>query len=306
MPDYLLLRRLCPLGLVFVTFLHSLYAGVAAASAIFGQRSADLPSSNDLLTAPSASAAPDIFWPTESPAPLTIFPGPGLTRSNSSTLTASLPKCDGRLYGRNLNLASCLQVHQVMSSYTVEVKFGERGTGHYDANLPFRYLSHDGLCAVDLSHASGIASDTITPKELKDAVNNIILVCVLGSPNTGGLVTGLGSHKGLAVRVIPYRPSVTCGPPDTGPPWTTCRDILDNMPTSGNPQVFGPKNDPSTTVALPWSYTTGSRRCGIYVDGTGPGGVSDRSDWYKIWAAANAVDFMCCQLKKRGVATGLG
>ena len=34
--------------------------------------------------------------------------------------------------------------------------------------------------------------------------------------------------------------------------------------------------------------------------------VSDSSSWYPIWAAANAVDYMCAQLGKKGVALGLG
>ena len=44
----------------------------------------------------------------------------------------------------------------------------------------------------------------------------------------------------------------------------------------------------------------------MIVDGIAPGPVSESADWYKIWAAANAVDYMCTQLGKSGLALGLG
>ncbi|KAI4127650.1 MAG: hypothetical protein LQ338_003098 [Usnochroma carphineum] len=193
-----------------------------------------------------------------------------------------------------------------MSLDTALRSFGERGTGVYDAPLPFRYLSLDGLCAIDLSHAAGVISDSIVPAELNDAALLVYQICLSGTPNEGGLATGLGVNRGLALRVVPYRPSVTCGPDGSGPPWKTCRGILDAMPANNKRQVFGPKDDDRTTVALPWSFTTGLRSCGLIIDNIQPGSVSDTGDWYKLWAAANAVNFMCNQSGKRGVATGLG
>ncbi|KAL8752725.1 MAG: hypothetical protein Q9199_005541 [Rusavskia elegans] len=184
--------------------------------------------------------------------------------------------------------------------------FGERNTGHYDAPLPFRYLSHDGLCAIDLAHATGVMSDTIAPVDLKVAVRLLISICVAQAPNQGGLLTGLGQNKALALRIMPYRPTVTCGPDDSGPPWLSCRDIVDKMPANNKKQVFGPRGDVRTTVALPWRYTTTRQRCGVIVDGTEPGKTTDTGDWYKIWAAANAVEFMCTQLGRNGTATSLG
>ncbi len=44
----------------------------------------------------------------------------------------------------------------------------------------------------------------------------------------------------------------------------------------------------------------------MLVNTIAPGQVSDSSDWYKLWAAANAVDSMCAQLGKNGLALGLG
>ncbi|KAL8856138.1 MAG: hypothetical protein Q9178_007263 [Gyalolechia marmorata] len=78
------------------------------------------------------------------------------------------------------------------------------------------------------------------------------------------------------------------------------------MPANNKAQVFGPKEDRRTTVPLPWKYTTARQRCGVFVDGTEPGKTVDTGNWYKIWAAANAVEFMCTQLGKDGNATSLG
>ncbi|KAL8790930.1 MAG: hypothetical protein Q9213_000355 [Squamulea squamosa] len=194
-----------------------------------------------------------------------------------------------------------------MASFTTPVSFGERGTpGPYSAPLPYRYLSHDGLCAVDVAHTAGVLSDTIAPVDLKIATRLIIQICIQQSPNEGGLITGLGQNKALALRVVPYRPTVKCGPDGSGPPWLSCRDIVDKMPANNKRQVFGPKGDARATVPLPWSYMTARQRCGVIVDGKEPGRTFDTGDWYKIWAAANAVEFMCTQLGRNGSATSLG
>ena len=263
--------------------------------------------SNKNFTVIPSSTSPGIDWPLEAPAPVarSIL---GAHSSNTSTLTTGNEKkisC-GQQYGRNLNLASCLQVYHAMSSSPDPKTFGERGTGMYDAPLPFRYLSHDGLCAIDLSHVAGLEFDTIAPSDLRDAAESIIVVCIFGQPNIGGIAMGLGVNKGILMRIVPYRPSVYCGPRGTAPPWITCRHILDNIPANNEPQIWGPKDWENTTIPIPWAKTTDARRCSMVVDGIAPGPVSESTDWYKVWAAANAVDYMCTQLGKGGLALGLG
>lgn len=194
-----------------------------------------------------------------------------------------------------------------MSDLSKPKTFGQRGTGFtYDAPLPFRYLSHDGLCAIDVSHVAGMSFDTIAPSDLKEAAKSLVAICVSGQPNIGGIATGLGVNKGLILRIVPYRPSVHCGPKDTGPPWVSCRHIIDRIPATNQPQVFGPVDWDNTTVPIPWAKTSTAKRCAMLVKTIAPGEVSDSSDWYKIWAAANAVDYMCTQLDKSGLALGLG
>ena len=251
------------------------------------------------------SASANIHWPLQSPAPIT---GPSVDATKTgSTLAAGQISCNGQQYGRNLNIQSCLQVYNAMSALPKPKTFGQRGTAFtYDAPLPFRYLSHDGLCAIDISHVAGVDFDTVAPSDLKEAARSLVAICVSGQPNIGGIATGLGVNKGLILRIVPYRPSVHCGPEDTGPPWVSCRHILDRIPATDEPQVFGPKGWDNTTVPIPWAKTSTAKRCVMLVKAIVPGQVSDSSDWYKIWAAANAVDYMCTQLGKNGLALGLG
>lgn len=264
-----------------------------------------VPFAKRLSTIPSSASA-NIYWPLELPAPVT-GPSPEGTTSNQSTLTVGQISCNGQHYGRNLNLQSCLQVYNVMSALPKPKTFGQRGTGStYDAPLPFRYLSHDGLCAIDISHVAGVDFDTVAPIDLKQAAESLIAICVSGQPSIGGMITGLGVNKGLLMRVVPYRPSVHCGPQDSGPPWVACRHILDRIPASSQQQVFGPKEWDNTTVPIPWAKTSTAKRCVMIIKAIVPGQASDSSDWYKIWAAANAVDYMCAQLGKNGFALGLG
>ncbi|KAL8647360.1 MAG: hypothetical protein Q9210_005607 [Variospora velana] len=228
---------------------------------------------------PHADAS-KIYWPLQSPFPVTPS-NPASNTANTST-QASLPTCNGRLYGRNLNLASCRQVWDVMSNYPGTKSFGQRRSeGFFEAPLPFRYLSHDGRCAVDLAHARGVTSDIASPLDLKNAAMAIIQVCVGLPPNEGGLITGLGETGGISLRVVPYRPSVVCGLDGSGPPWVTCRDFIDKMPTDSNPQIFGPRDADTTTVPVPYKHTSIRRRCGMIINTSDSRGraISEGGDW---------------------------
>ncbi|KAL8826311.1 MAG: hypothetical protein Q9191_003882 [Dirinaria sp. TL-2023a] len=301
------------LSISFVCLLYVLKLAVAVSNpnnngnlVLPNKNSTSLNTSFQILpTSPSSS---NLYWPLESQS---AIPNPDTNNilvlpPNTSTLTTGQISCSGRLYGRNFRLASCLQIYELMSADRGVRTFGQRGTGAYEAPLPFRYLSADGLCAIDISHAAGVVSDSVAPGDLREAARVLINICVQGKPSEGGLMTRLGVNGGLALRVVRYKPSVTCGLPNSGPPWITCAHILDNMPADSQRRVFGPEGWQNTSVPLPLSYTTAQRRCGLVVDGTEPGDVSDATDWYKVWAAANAVNYMCVHGAKRGVSVGLG
>lgn len=131
-------------------------------------------------------------------------------------------------------------------------------------------------------------------------------ICVRGSPNEGGLATDVGEMGNLLLRVVRYKPTVTCGAQAPGLGWETCRNVVDSMSTDGRKVAFGPRGDPGTVVALPYRATTEKKKCGVVVDGTGTGDVKDVADWYGLWSAANAVDYMCIHKGRLGIALGLG
>lgn len=137
-------------------------------------------------------------------------------------------------------------------------------------------------------------------------VRALIDICVLTPPNEGGTVSNLGVNGGLSVRVTPYRPIVSCGKPGTAPPPLACREVLDYLPTSGEEQRFGPGTDPQVTFPVPKRYTASALGCGFTVD-TVAAGLVDQGDWYKLWAAAVAVEIMCIEAEgKNGASYGLG
>ena len=185
--------------------------------------------------------------------------------------------------------------------------YGQRGSGNWRAKLPFRYVSSDGLCAIDISHSARASHDQMRPGDLKDIVRVLIDVCVRGTPNQGGIASNIGVHGNLAVRVVPYKPKVVCGAAGSGPPFISCRDIVDEMPADGKKNVFGPKDDPETTVPIPYALTTRAQRCNLLLKSQTQGvEVKDTSDWYKIFAAVNAIDFMCTLKGRDGTAYDLG
>ena len=250
----------------------------------------------------------DIVWPETVVPSSSNLPSSHALALNTSSVGAPKLSCNGRAYGKNLDLPSCVEAFAKMTFSEIPVLFGERGHGQWEANLPFRILSSNGLCAIDISHRANIWSDKITASELKLNAGILIDVCVKGTPNQGGVISNIGDDGNLAVRVTPYRPTVYCDPPGSNPPWADCRTIIDNMPVDGTKQVFGQKNDSDSEieVSLPAGYSTGQRRCQVYVDTLETDIKKDTFDWYKLWAAANAVDYMCVQYKRSGLAIALG
>ncbi|KAL9074997.1 MAG: hypothetical protein Q9161_001928 [Pseudevernia consocians] len=247
-----------------------------------------LSTANDTTTLPGSEPADTAWYPYASslsfptssitPPPPSDDTIPSL--NTSSSLAAAKIVCDGVRYGRNLRIASCLDAYNRMDNSPVPKTYGERnaeapGSTTWDANLPLRILSSDALCALDISHSAASPSDTITPSLLRTHARSLLAVCVQGSPSLGGIASNLGQAGHLALRVTPYRPRVHCFGPGTGPPWETCRDLVDGMPVGGGRTI--------DTTSEP-----------------------DSSDFYKLWAAANAVDTLCVVKGKAGMAIGNG
>lgn len=142
------------------------------------------------------------------------------------------------------------------------------------------------------------------PSNLKLNAQALIDICVRVTPNEGGIVTNLGQNGALGVRVTPYHPNVRCDRRGTAPPLVTCRKILDLMPADGVQRHYGPSSDPESQVRLPKIFSTAEQRCALVIDTISS---TDISDWYRLWAAAMAVENICVEGKHAGgLAFGLG
>ena len=95
---------------------------------------------NDTIVLPIPSSL-DEYWPVTTAASLSTLPP--LNASSLNVSAAGPPKiaCNGKLHGKNLNLASCVAAYNTIDAQTVIKTFGERGHGEWDINLPFRFQS---------------------------------------------------------------------------------------------------------------------------------------------------------------------
>ena len=140
----------------------------------------------------------DLSWP----AP---YAPTALAKNNSSLTLIGKPfnvtnphlaapriQCDASTYGRGLNIASCQEVWELLPTSTTRRIFGQRTEGSFDVPLPFRVLSHDGLCAVDITKKRDVISDISTADELSRAALLVLGVCVKGYMQQGGVAVDIG------------------------------------------------------------------------------------------------------------------
>ena len=71
------------------------------------------------------------------------------------------------------------------------------------------------------------------------------------SPTTYQPLTNVaGGDNNLAVVLGIYQPRVQCRG-TFGPEWSSCRDVLGDMPASKTKLIFGPRNEPGVQQGLP-------------------------------------------------------
>lgn len=110
-------------------------------------------------------------------------------------LAAPRIQCDASTYGRGLNIASCQEVWELLPTSLTRRTIGQRTEGNFDIPLPFRVLSHDGLCAVDITHRKGLIYDISTGDELSQAALLVLDACVKGDMQQGGVAVGIGEQR---------------------------------------------------------------------------------------------------------------
>ncbi|KAL8715697.1 MAG: hypothetical protein Q9225_006304 [Loekoesia sp. 1 TL-2023] len=216
----------------------------------------------------------------DAPDPLSVL-------RNATQPLNYLYECDGDRFGTDLPLLSCIDALKLILDVNAKFRFGPRTEGRVvNFKTPYRFLSNDGLCAVDFERHPGVITDYARGKDLRVA----------------------GDRRGIDLIIRTYTPHVQCSSSTaTAPTFGTCLNILDSqVPNYRDVKVFGRSGEPNIDQALPQTFVDSlSRRCSLVVNTRGP---VDSARWYDIWGAATAIDAMCGRQlpNKGGVATGLG
>ncbi|KAM0802355.1 hypothetical protein BDR22DRAFT_887592 [Usnea florida] len=120
--------------------------------------------------------------------------------------TSGEVKCRGQAYGYNLNRTSCDEVWNQIPTDSEDLSFGARTAGTFQRPLPYRYLSDDGFCAIDVDRMAHYDSDTATNHDISTAAKSVLDKCVfrdvtrkIGYESVGGIQPGVGPYQALLI-----------------------------------------------------------------------------------------------------------
>ncbi len=117
---------------------------------------------------------------------------PNATLLSGSYLTDEFgnpyPICD-HAYDGKLNSDSCANAwHKIERSTTKRVFRSRQGALTEDEPLPFRYLSNEGLCAIDVDVVDGHSvEESSDGNTISDVAGNVLVKCVYKSKTGGSL-----------------------------------------------------------------------------------------------------------------------
>lgn len=149
----------------------------------------------------------------------TLFLPPSISLSNNSSNGDSLPNepasllnatkiiCSSAWYGSDPKEHSCLQAWGKMPRSNVLHTYGPRGERtleNFDVTLPIRYLSDDGLCAIDLRQRGTLpfwTADTTSSLAISDNAKAVLDRCV-SEKRTGGSTTVFSKHEILSLLLF--------------------------------------------------------------------------------------------------------
>ncbi|KAI4280941.1 MAG: hypothetical protein L6R35_005793, partial [Caloplaca aegaea] len=222
--------------------------------------------------------------------------------------------CNGMIYGAELSQASCVQAWQKMPRTNINRRYGNsRVHGPNLVQLPLRYLSDDGLCAVDVNlkrNAVGSVGDVTTELTLATMAKEVLDQCVAAS-RVGGQRVNFSTYNDIAVAFRKYEPSVDCdGTPHKTPVLAHCEEAMEDLPARRERVTFIRTDTlprPQRYVTLPAIFSsraTGASRCsvGVYLADNIP---LDKVAWFDIWAAGVEIMTMCVQHGMSGVVGSL-
>ena len=118
---------------------------------------------------------------------------------------------------------------------------------HIDMGLPIRYLSDDGLCAIDIraiyrAESELFKGDWAKNIDVSEAARNV-LGCVL-KRGVGGSISGFSERDLTVLTMTKYEPKTVCDPaPEEISFVPFCEKVVQTMPTRNRKAVFGLSED---------------------------------------------------------------
>ncbi|KAL8893287.1 MAG: hypothetical protein Q9192_005412, partial [Flavoplaca navasiana] len=189
--------------------------------------------------------------------PLNLTAGPGV------------PLCSKVRYGGSLRPLSCKNALDKIERSSVPKRYGLRSSpakDSFDYLVPERYLSDDGLCAIDvvirqMQVSQGRKWDTANGIEISDAAWAVMRQC--GMYGDGGSVDRFTSRNALAIIMREYEPTVDCEPQTQQqiPDYRSCQFALQTLPASRYSVSFVSSdypNPPRGVTRLPQEYVDSS------------------------------------------------
>ena len=170
----------------------------------------------------------------------------GLLNTTTSNVTSRESSCRSS-YGTELNLDSCKSAWEKIPLDNEPCIYGMRpdiaAGAHFDVGLPFRFLSEDGLCAIDIratreSETLLALGDPAKNIEVSEAAKLVLDQCV-SIRHQGGSITGFSQRDLLTLIITKYEPKAVCEPsPEEIPFIPFCERVLQTMPARKQKEVF--------------------------------------------------------------------
>ena len=155
-------------------------------------------------------------------------------------------------YGVGVLSASCMNAWQQIPRDSEPRLYGLRADfaagAHVDVGLPLRYLSDDGLCAIDIrskydNDPELKMADLAKNIEVSQAAKVVLDRCVR-EQRMGGSISGFSRRNLLVLVMTSYEPKAICDHASFEPPFEPfCRKVLQIMPARRKKDVFAFRAD---------------------------------------------------------------
>ncbi|KAL8686395.1 MAG: hypothetical protein Q9218_007136 [Villophora microphyllina] len=257
------------------------------------------PNEPNLLTTPSLLTNPTL------PA----------TGNGGSSLNDLQIDCHESQYGTNLNYDSCLDAFRTfeLGSNTNPVQVRKRGTGEgvFAIWLPYRLISGNGVCTIDIVKKGTADFEVTSGAELSRATWKLINKCVRDEGGRGGVASNIGRSATLGIILRSYNPTqVQCSPhPNQHYGFDECHVLLDYIPADVAPlKTWGPRGEPGVDVGLPVSQSSvPPQNCRFRVRAySAASTVRDQMTHFDAWQAAVALKGMCARFNQGGHFVQMG